>query len=382
MKPVLHIIGVGNDHFEKLPLEIYRLLTKVKVIYVLAADQLAVSEMIEEGFPCQKLHLSSENANGLEIGQAILTLLDQADGNMQIEQAVLALPGQPLGEGKLVTSLQAALSEFFSIDTDFLAADNSLLKLTAIMAELRSPSGCVWDKEQTHKTLKKYLIEETYEVIDAIDTNNMNNFCEELGDLLLQVVFHSRIAEESGLFDLRDVIRGICDKLIHRHPHVFGSVIAKSSEEVLLNWDIIKKQEKAVQPVTGTSDFFNIPKGLPALLTAEETQKKAAKIGFDWDSYQGPLAKVYEELTELEIEIGNNGNLEDELGDLLFSIVNLSRFLKLNAEEALRQGTKKFQRRFNQMLALIDREKINTEKLSLNEMNFYWDLAKKEKRMG
>ncbi|NLL52607.1 MAG: nucleoside triphosphate pyrophosphohydrolase [Peptococcaceae bacterium] len=381
MKSVLHIVGLGYNSLEKLSLESYRRLQGADTIYILNAGHKVAQEMIAEGLPCHELGLT-EDAAGQEIAGAILTQIQSRPVKSMLHSA-LALPGYPLAEGKTISALREELCSYFLIDTSLLAEKNSLQRLVAIMAELRSPEGCPWDKEQNHQTLKKYLIEETYEVIDAIDGKDMNNFCEELGDLLLQIVFHSRIAEELGNFELEDVIQGICDKMIRRHPHVFGSGQARTSEEVLVNWDKIKRHEKASAPLeTVTQNNFDIPKGLPALLMAEATQKKAAQMGFDWDNYRGPLAKVYEELRELEKEIGNRSSLEEELGDLLFSIVNLSRFLNLNAEEALRQGVKKFQWRFNQMLSLIEQEGLNSADLSLQEMDYYWNLVKKQKNSG
>jgi tetrapyrrole methylase family protein/MazG family protein len=248
------------------------------------------------------------------------------------------------------------------------------------MSELRQGWGCPWDREQNHLSLKKYLIEEAYEVIEAIDSNNMHNLCEELGDLLLQVVFHAQIAQEDNQFSVFDVLEGISDKLVRRHPHVFGTVVAETCDEVLFNWDAIKRSEKAGQ--IENVNHFDIPESLPALLLAEKTQKKAAKVGFDWDGYQGPLDKVREELLELEREIGNHERLEDEFGDLLFSIVNLSRPLNLNAEDALRKGTKKFQARFNKMLEKTNEANLKLSDLTLQEMDFYWDKVKNEEKSG
>ena len=193
----------------------------------------------------------------------------------------------------------------------------------------------------------------------------------------MQVVFHACIAEESGYFNFKDVIEGISKKLVRRHPHVFDSVIVGSSEEVVANWDAIKSMEKSDESKNQT--YFSIPKGLSALLFAQETQKEAGKVGFDWDSYEGPLAKVYEELSELKNEIESGGRIKEEMGDILFSIVNLSRFLAIDAEESLRQGTKKFQERFNEMVIEITSQRENLDKMSLEEMDIYWSKVKNKK---
>jgi len=249
----------------------------------------------------------------------------------------------------------------------------SMRKLLEVMSTLRGPGGCPWDAEQTHDSLKPYLIEESYEVLESIEARDMYNLAEELGDLLLQIVFHAQVAKEAGKFQFQDVLRGIIEKMIRRHPHVFGDVEVKNSADVLRNWDQIKKKEKG----EGSSEeLFNIPKGLPALMLAEKTQKKVAKLGFDWPDLEGPLAKVYEELRELEEAMAEKKGIQEEFGDVLFALVNLSRFLKLDAEDALRKTVHKFQQRFLAMekLAVSQGEKLAD--LTLEEMDRYWEKAK------
>jgi len=255
----------------------------------------------------------------------------------------------------------------------------SFYKLAKIMRTLRSEGGCAWDREQTHETLKKYLIEETYEVIEAIEKQDMYNLCEELGDLLLQVVFHAQIALEASEFEIRDVLRGVIQKMIRRHPHVFGEEKAETADDVILTWDRIKLKEKEndKQP-----DFFNDPKGLPALMLASSTQRKVAKIGFDWTDIKGPWSKVQEELQELESAMAEGVGIHEELGDLLFAIVNLSRFLKLDTEEVLRDNIHKFQNRFQKMIELSGKKGSEFENLSLDEMDIFWEKAKSQEKSG
>lgn len=255
----------------------------------------------------------------------------------------------------------------------------SLTKLEEVMATLRSPEGCPWDREQTHETLKPYLIEESYEVLEAIEENNMYNLVEELGDLLLQVVFHAQVANEAGEFEFHDVLRGIIHKLIHRHPHVFGEVHVDNSEEVLRNWEAIKKEEKGEERAQG---WFHFPQALPALMLATKTQKAVAKVGFDWPDWQGPMAKVHEELQELQEAMNSGEGIQEEFGDTLFALVNLARFLKLDSEESLRKAVRKFQSRFEKMaeLALEKREKL--EDITLEEMDQYWEIAKNNEKSG
>lgn len=255
----------------------------------------------------------------------------------------------------------------------------SYYKLCKVMERLRSEGGCAWDRDQTHETLKQYLIEESYEVIEAIEKQDMYNLCEELGDLLLQVVFHTQIASEEKVFEVQDVLRGVIQKMIRRHPHVFGEEKAETPDDVILTWDRIKLQEKENNKGPG---FFNDPKGLPALMWAASTQRKAAKAGFDWPDYQGPWGKVQEELQELKCAIRDGIGIPEELGDLLFAVVNLSRFLKLDAEEVLRDTIHKFQRRFLKMVELSGKSKAEFEQLSLTEKDFFWEKAKSQEKSG
>ena len=253
----------------------------------------------------------------------------------------------------------------------------SFSKLAKVMATLRSEGGCAWDLEQTHESLKPYLIEESYEVIEAIEKQDMYNLCEELGDLLLQVVFHTRVASEASEFGLQDVLRGVTQKLIRRHPHVFEGETAETANDVIQTWDRIKLEEKLDN---NEVDYFKDPKGLPALMWASKTQTRVAKVGFDWQEIEGPWGKVQEELQELESAIRDGVGIREELGDLLFSIVNLSRFCKLDAEEVLRDTIHKFQKRFLKMIELSQQEGNVFEKLALNEMDIFWEKAKSHEK--
>ncbi|SPF54184.1 MazG family protein [Candidatus Desulfosporosinus infrequens] len=252
----------------------------------------------------------------------------------------------------------------------------SFSKLAKVMATLRSEGGCAWDREQTHDTLKPCLIEESYEVLDAIEKRDMYNLCEELGDLLLQVVFHTQLASEASDFELQDVLQGIIQKLIRRHPHVFGKEKAETAEDVIQTWDRIKKEEKT----SGYDEaaFFNDPLGLPALMWASATQRRVAKVGFDWSELDGPWGKVQEELQELKSALADGIGIREELGDLIFSVVNLSRFLKLDAEEVLREAIHKFQNRFLKMVELSQIGGLDFQQLSLGEMDIFWEKAKSQ----
>ncbi len=245
-----------------------------------------------------------------------------------------------------------------------------------ILRTLRSENGCPWDREQTHESLRPNLIEEAYEVIESIDNKDTANLREELGDVLLQVVMHCVIAEEDKEFTIEDVIDEVSEKMVRRHPHVFGNVEAETSEEVLKNWDAIKKEEKK-EKTLGES-MQRIPKALPSNIRAEKVQKKAAKVGFDFADYEEVLEKVYEELKELEKarKTGNTCEIEEEFGDLLFSVVNLSRFLQINAENSLTNATNKFINRFVSIEALAALENKQFSELSIDEMNELWERVK------
>ncbi len=250
--------------------------------------------------------------------------------------------------------------------------------LIDIVEILRSPEGCPWDREQDHKSIRRDFLEETYEVIEAINKNDKDLLLEELGDVLLQVVFHTQIEREKGTFELSDVADGICKKMIERHPHVFGDVSAETSEQVLENWDIIKKKTK--QQKSQTESMLSIPREFPALMRADKVQKKASKVGFDWDSADGAFQKVSEELKELQEAYaeGNQEHIHEELGDLLFSVVNVSRFVKVDSEEALTNSTDKFIDRFSKVEKMANEQDMDMKNTDLDTLDKLWDLAKKD----
>ncbi|OMH41197.1 nucleoside triphosphate pyrophosphohydrolase [Desulfurobacterium indicum] len=251
--------------------------------------------------------------------------------------------------------------------------------LVKIMEMLRSKNGCPWDRKQTYETLLPYLLEETYEYIDAVKEKDFKNMKEELGDILLQVVFHSQIAREEGKFSINEVIDEICRKLIFRHPHVFGDrKDIKNAQDVLTAWDELKKAEGKEQKST----FDGIPKSLPPLERAFKIQKRAAKTGFDWNNIKDVLEKVKEELRETEnaIEKGTREEIEEEIGDLLFAIVNLARFANVDPAVALHRTNEKFIDRFRKMESLAEKEGKKLSEMSLEEMDKLWESVKKEER--
>ncbi|HVJ44819.1 MAG TPA: nucleoside triphosphate pyrophosphohydrolase [Luteolibacter sp.] len=257
--------------------------------------------------------------------------------------------------------------------------DRQLERLRAIMHRLRAPGGCPWDAEQTHESLVPNLIEEAYESIDAIQRSDHEHLKEELGDLLLQVVFHSEIAGETGRFDFDEVARGISEKLVRRHPHVFGKSEVGGTEGVLKQWDEIKRAEKGdlEQPY-----LYGVGKGLPGLMRAAKLQKKAAKVGFDWPVETGVISKIHEELLELQgaIDAQDMEGISEELGDLLFSVVNLARFRKVDPEILMATANAKFETRFTNMEKLLKERGLTLEAATPDEMEDAWGEAKRAAR--
>ncbi|HEX4545340.1 MAG TPA: nucleoside triphosphate pyrophosphohydrolase [Candidatus Acidoferrum sp.] len=267
-----------------------------------------------------------------------------------------------------------------------LSAGQWFEKLVAVQARLRAPGGCPWDREQTHRSLRTYLVEEAYEVLEALESGNDAKFAEEMGDLLLQVVFHSQIAREEGRFSVSDVIREIHDKMVRRHPHVFGETRAKNSAEVLRNWEQIKAEERRLGkksesgnvPADEPSLLDGVSRSLPATLEGFQLTRKASRIGFDWDDAGGVIAKMQEETEELRdaLNTQDQPKVEEELGDLLFAAVNLSRFLHIDPEIALKKANAKFSRRFRAMEKMARKTGREFKNLPREEMEALWDATK------
>ena len=256
---------------------------------------------------------------------------------------------------------------------------SSFQRLTEIMAQLRAPvGGCPWDLKQTHQSLRPYLIEESAEVLEAIESGDKRHLCEELGDLLLQVVFHAQLARENGDFTIDDVTNAINEKLVRRHPHIFGDTKADDAETVKANWDAIKAQEKAERGETLTSILSQMPAELPALAAALTISKRAAKVGFEWPDEAGVMAKLREEVKEVEDALARESQerVAEELGDLLFTVVNIARWRGINPEIALRDNNRKFRGRFEKMEAEAAQRGWELEELSEAQWDELWNAAK------
>lgn len=294
---------------------------------------------------------------------------------------VTAIKAAGTGRVKKVTVPLARMDHLGFIDhlTTFYIppfTKHSIFDLLGVMQKLRSSEGCPWDREQDHRSLKPYLLEEAYEVIGAIDGGDKEELCTELGDLLLQIVFHAQIAAEEGYFSFADVAAAITEKLIRRHPHVFGKPEKKTAKEVLRSWQQIKQDEKKQED---KASIFTLEHYLPALLRAQKLQRQASSVGFDWPSLAGAWDKLTEELQELQNAYysGDEARIEEEMGDLLFAVVNVARFLKVDAEQALAKGTEKFYRRLLYVENKASRGGKKMTDFSLSKLDEWWEEAKK-----
>jgi len=245
--------------------------------------------------------------------------------------------------------------------------------LVEIIARLRAPDGCPWDRKQTHASLRENLLEECYEVLETLDEGDSAKLCDELGDLLMQVVLHAQIATEAGEFELEDVLSNINTKLIHRHPHIFGSLKVRDAEEVALNWEALKKEEREAD----TSMLASAPKQMPALGYSQDIQRRVAQVGFDWEDIDGVIDKLAEEVSEFK-QAESQEERAGEFGDLLFTLANIARRLGVDLEAALRQTNKRFYRRFTCMEEACRQREINIGDLSFDEQNALWEEAKKK----
>jgi tetrapyrrole methylase family protein/MazG family protein len=285
------------------------------------------------------------------------------EGGQRKEERLSGLSGGPFGEE--VCLYVPALGEGTSFES-----------FAEIVAHLRAPDGCPWDREQTHETLRKHLLEESYEAISAIDSGGFADMREEFGDLLLQIVLQSQIANEEGQFNVNQVVHGIHSKIVRRHPHVFGELELNDVDGVLANWEKLKEKERKDKKLEkGLLD--GVPIALPALSQAQEYQDRAARVGFDWPEIEGVLDKIAEEIEEVKQATNNEEELTSELGDLLFALVNLARWKKVDAESALRGANMKFKKRFGYVEQGAKKQGRNLSELTLEEMDALWNEAKK-----
>lgn len=318
-----------------------------------------------------------------------LTLMEQLPDDYKVKIVTAAGSSQQLIKEVLLyeldreTSVNNLTSVYIPPVENNEILHHQFTSLRQIIAQLRGPNGCPWDKEQTHLSLKRYLIEECYELLEAIEEEDIDHIVEELGDVLLQVVLHAQIGEDDGMFSIDDVIKGIADKMVRRHPHVFGETTVQGTEEVLSNWDEIKRKEK--DSTRKESILDSVSAALPALSKAFHLQKKAAKVGFDWPTIDGTWEKVKEEIKEFEDELVSNNDehlLMKEFGDVLFALVNVGRHYKIEPEEALSSTNKKFYDRFRYIEKKAAEHQRELQDMTLEEMDEYWNEAKKIDKEG
>ena len=252
---------------------------------------------------------------------------------------------------------------------------NQFYTLVDIITRLRAPDGCPWDRKQSHASLRENFLEECYEVLDALDEGDSSKLCDELGDLMMQIVLHAQIATEAGEFELKDVISNINSKLIRRHPHVFGSLKVEGADEVLHNWEVLKREEREAD----ASMLASVPKRMPALAYSQEIQARVARLGFDWEDVGGVIDKLAEEVTEFK-QAGTQQQKEKEFGDLLFTLANIARRLGIDLESALREANRRFYRRFTYMEELCRQRGLNFGELSFAEQNTLWEEAKNQEK--
>jgi tetrapyrrole methylase family protein/MazG family protein len=257
-----------------------------------------------------------------------------------------------------------------------LGPDTSFEAFQEVIAHLRAPDGCPWDREQTHQTLRPHLLEEAYEVMSTLDSNDPGAMCEEFGDLLLQIVLHAQIASEYGEFTMSDMLRGIHTKIVNRHPHVFGDLELKEIDGVLQNWERLKSAERTANGMEEVGLLDGVAKALPALVQAEEFQKRAARVGFDWQKIQGVIDKVDEEMNEVSLALDGEARAA-EIGDLLFAVVNLARWYDVDAESALREANARFRERFGRIEQAALAQDRSVSDLALDEMEALWQSAKR-----
>lgn len=368
----LHIIDALRLDEQKPDVLVGNVITQVYDRVVAGETKLTLMEYYGDEYPVTVVRAAGVPGQE-QVTQIPLYQLDRLTGIDHLTSLYLAPVSEP---DSLATEPAAVDRVGAGVDISYQSCSYPLDSLVEVMATLRSESGCPWDREQTRESLKKYLIEESYEVIEALDEGEEYKICEELGDLLLQIVFHAQIARENDRFDINNVVQVVTEKMIRRHPHVFGTTAVKDSDEVLVNWDKIKSQEKGMSARKSYLD--GIPRMMPALLRAEKVQAKAARVGFDWPDYQGALDKVNEELAEVKeaIVLNQPDQVKLELGDLLFAVVNLARLLKVEAEDALSKTIGKFMQRFCYIERRAGENNRKLSELSLTEMDRWWEEAK------
>jgi len=376
---MITIVGLGSGGFDELTLGAWEALQTAECVLLRSAEHPAVPGLASRGIRFTAL----DEAAGAREGDAAVAarlaerVLEAAAGG----DVVYAVPGHPrIDELSVPRLMERAAAR--GIEARVVAASSPTAaafdEFVAIIARLRGPDGCPWDREQTFASLKRFMIEEAYEAVEAVDSGQREKLCDELGDVLIQVVLNSQLATEEGSFTIRDVIANVTDKLIRRHPHVFEDVSVADSAEVLRNWEQIKRRERPER----TSVLDGVPSDLPALMKAMEVSKRVVRVGFEWPTLDEVFAKLDEELAELRAAIptGDHDAIAGEIGDILFTTVNIARFLKVDPEDALRTMVARFTDRFRHVEQLASQGGKPLTEMSIEELDALWEAAKSRSR--
>jgi tetrapyrrole methylase family protein/MazG family protein len=365
---LIHLIGLGTGRIDQISLGAWEALRAAPRVLARTEEHPAVPELRARGVRVETLLPPlGEDADAFLAARVLA-----AEGDV-----AYAVPGHPLiGDRSvfLVREEAARRGMETRVHPAPSSAAHAFQEFAEVIARLRGPDGCPWDREQTYVSLKRFMIEEAYEAVEAVDSGRLETLCDELGDVLIQVVLNAQLAAEEGTFTITDVIEGVTAKLIRRHPHVFGDVTVADSAEVLRNWEAIKRTEKPER----TSILDGVPRDLPALMKAMEVSKRAVKVGFEWPSLGEVFAKLHEEIAELQAALpaADPEAIAGEIGDLLFTTVNIARFLKVDPEDALRTMVARFSDRFRHMEQAAAREGRPLTALSLEEWDRLWEAAK------
>lgn len=381
--------GVYNDGSVDMLREMY---DNIEIIAGVSTDAYIISKDVPKNISSGAATIPAATLSDAVINTRLPLIISALDDQYTLSEVKIVLCEKYTDEHpvKIINSNKSCDIMLYEIDRGYEVDHNSILyvpikqddekhdlyDLRRIFRKLRAPDGCPWDREQDHQSLKRYLIEECAEVLDAIDHNDMDELMDELGDVLLQIMFHSTIAEERGDFDIYSVISNLSKKLVFRHPHVFADVNVENSEEVLDNWDEIKKKQRNNK--TESEIMKKVPQNLNALIRAQKVQERAAKVGFDWDSADGAIQKVAEELDEViaEHKVQDIEKIKEELGDLMFAVVNVCRLYGVLSEFQLNEATSKFINRFEVMENDIKAQKLAFEDMTLEQMDYFWESAK------
>lgn len=367
---MIHLIGLGTGSIEELTLGAWEALARAPRVLLHTQEHPVVAELRERGVRFEMLPSRAGEDSSADVAASVLAAAETGD-------VAYAVPGHPLIGDRGVHLIREEAARRGVETRVYPGSDASAVafqEFAAVIARLRGPDGCPWDREQTFVSLKRFMIEEAYEAVEAVDSGQKETLCDELGDVLIQVGLNAQLAAEEGSFTITDVIDGVTAKLIRRHPHVFGDVTVADSAEVLRNWDQIKRAEKPER----TSILDGVPRDLPALMKAMEVSKRAVKVGFEWPSLGEVFTKLSEEIAELRAAVpsADPESIAGELGDVLFTTVNIARFLKIDPEDALRTMVARFGDRFRHMEREAARRGRGLTDLSLEEWDRLWETAK------